>query len=212
MASDAGRATVAPAGGREAVLSTNPIAAGFPTESDPVLIDISTAAVSEGQAKRARSRGERLAGPWVIDTGGLLSDNPEAMEKGGAILPLGDAAAGHKGFALGLLVEALTAGLSGYGRADCPEPESCSFFLQLSNPKLFGGSEAFMRQMSWVAATCRRSVPRPGGDQVRLPGERALANRRKALQDGLFLELSLEAPLTRLSDRYGVPFPSPDPD
>ena len=56
----------------------------------------------------------------------------------GAIMPMGGADHGHKGYALGLLVEALTGGLAGHGRADPREGWGASVFLQVMDPALFG--------------------------------------------------------------------------
>ena len=63
---------------------------------------------------------QALAGQWLIDADGMPTDDPVALEARGSILPIGGVDNGHKGFGLSLLVEALTQGLAGYGRADKP--------------------------------------------------------------------------------------------
>jgi LDH2 family malate/lactate/ureidoglycolate dehydrogenase len=205
-ASNSGRAAVAPAGGSQPVLSTNPIAAGIPTDGQPIIMDMSTSAISEGQTSHARRRGERLTGPWLIDRGGITSDDPSAAEIGvdSAILPLGAPGASHKGFALALLVEALTAGLGGFGRADQPTPESSAFFLQMIDPQAFGGAERFRRQTSAVAELCRGSRPIGADRPVRMPGERAMANRRATLRDGVMLDAQTANDLAALARRLGI--------
>ncbi len=81
-------------------------------------------------------------------------------EPKGALLPLGGLDAGHKGFALALLVEALTAGLAGHGRADPPAGWGGTVFVQVLDPEAFGGLAAFKRQMDCVAARARTTPSR----------------------------------------------------
>ena len=122
MNSDPSMRTVAPAGGREAQLAPNPLAFGYPTQTEPVLIDISTSSVANGWVRRWSAEKRKLPGKWLLDHAGNATDEPGALfgSPPGAMLPLGGLELGHKGFALGLIVEVLTAGLSGIGRADKP--------------------------------------------------------------------------------------------
>ena len=105
-------AAVVPHGGTTPVLTPNPIAAGLPTSGDPILIDTSSSITSMGFAKQELQAGRKLPGAWVIDHAGNATDDPNALytEPKGALLPLGGLDAGYKGFGLGLLVEAMTAG------------------------------------------------------------------------------------------------------
>jgi len=100
-----------------------------------VLIDISASTTTNGMTARMNraGRGERLPGLWLVDNQGIPSDDPCVMlgDPPGAILPLGGVEQGYKGFALGLLVEALTSGLTGYGRADGEKRWGASVFMQL---------------------------------------------------------------------------------
>ncbi|MEO8631592.1 MAG: Ldh family oxidoreductase, partial [Betaproteobacteria bacterium] len=123
MSSDPQAAGVTPHGGRRGVYTPNPIAAGFPTEGAPVLIDVSASITTFSLAARLHGEGRRLPGKWVIDSEGTPTDDPAVVfnEPKGALLPLGGLDVGHKGYALGLLVEALTGGLAGHGRADPKE-------------------------------------------------------------------------------------------
>ena len=126
---------------------------------------------------------------WLVDNQGNASDDPRVMlgDPPGAILPLGGVEQGYKGFALGLLVEALTSGLAGYGRADGEKGWGASVFMQLLDPAAFGGRERFSRETGWLAQACRTTPVKPGNPAVRLPGERALALRRLQLQAGVAL-------------------------
>ena len=71
--------TVAPAGSREAQLAPNPLAFGYPTEDEPVLIDISTSSVANGWVRRWNAEGKRLPGKWLLDADGNPTDEPGAL-------------------------------------------------------------------------------------------------------------------------------------
>src|SRR5512140_2594311 len=193
LSSEPAGASVAPHGGLRAVFSPSPIAIGFPTDTAPVLVDVSTSITTNMLTNRLRKEGKRLPHHWLIDENGEPTDDPAvlAAPRTGTILPLGGLDAGHKGYGLALLVEALTAGLAGHGRADPLEPLGASIFLQILDPQAFSGGDAFRRQMDWVAQACLSTPPRPGFERVRLPGQMGLERRERQLRDGVELEPSI---------------------
>jgi LDH2 family malate/lactate/ureidoglycolate dehydrogenase len=201
---------VAPHGGLTPFITPNPIAAGLPTSGDPILLDASMSITTMGYALQQMRAGKKLPGAWLIDPHGEPTDDPGAMvnEPKGALLPLGGIDAGHSGFALALLVEALTGGLAGHGRADPPEGWTSTTFVQVLDPEAFGGLAAFRRQMDAVAAAARNAKPRPGVDRVRLPGERGLAHCRDALAHGVPLYPTILPALEPWAERYGIAAPS----
>ena len=67
---------------------------------------------------------------------------------------LGGINAGHKGFGLALMIEALTSGLGGYGRADAPNEWGASVFVQVLDPAAFGGTSAFHREIDYLVEAC----------------------------------------------------------
>src|SRR5439155_20398290 len=142
---------VVPHGGLTPFITPNPIAAGLPTSGDPILVDVSTSITSMGYTKQRFDAGARLPGPWLVDAQGNATDDPRSVwsEPKGALLPLGGLDAGHKGFGLGLMIEALTAGLAGLGRADPAEGWGATVFVQVLDPEAFGGLAAFKRQMDF---------------------------------------------------------------
>lgn len=209
--SDPNNTAVAPHGGRRGAYTPNPIAAGWPTGGDPVLIDVSCSITTNGMTARLLEEGKRFPGPWVIDADGNPTDDPAVMQRSprGALLPLGGIELGHKGYALGLLVEALTGALAGHGRADPQTGWAANVFLEIFDPTAFGGYRDFVRQSAFLAAACRNTPPRPGFDRVRLPGERALAQRAEQLEHGLALHPSVLPALAPWVDRLGVAPPIP---
>jgi LDH2 family malate/lactate/ureidoglycolate dehydrogenase len=209
--SDPSECSVAPFGGKQAVFTPNPIAIGIPTEGDPILIDISASITTNGMTARLKNQGQRYPGEWAQDADGKPTDDPAAVlgDPPGTLLPIGGVEYGHKGFGLALMIEALTQGLGGYGRADGKIEWGASVFIQVFDPEAFGGLSSFARQTDWVVDACRHTPPVPEGEPVRLPGERALAKKREALANGLALHPgimdALHAHAERLSGRPPTP-------
>ena len=209
--SDANSASVAPAGGLDPVFTPNPIAAGIPTGGTPLLVDISTSATTNGLTNRLHQEGKRLPAPWVIDGSGRPSDDPAVLfaQPKGTILPLGGLDSGHKGYGLSLLVEALTGGLAGRGRADPRVGWGATVFLQVIDPRAFAGLADFTRQTGEVARQCRASRPARPGVPVRTPGERGLELAQRQRQEGLALYPGILTALEPWSRKLGVAPPSP---
>jgi L-lactate dehydrogenase len=199
--------SVAPFGAVQGVYSPNPIAAAWPTEGEPVLLDISTSITTNSLAAERSASGERLPRPWMVDADGEPSDDPTLLgaEPPGALLPVGGLNHGHKGFALGLLVEALTSGPAGHGRADEPGRWGASVLVLVLAPARHGGSSAFRREAEGLAGACRSASVPDGCPSVRLPGERALRRRREQMASGV--TLSADA-VERLARATPVPFPA----
>ena len=211
--SDPSTHSVAPFGAVTSVFTPNPLAAGIPTSGDPILLDVSASYTTNGLTNRLHQAGESLAHPWLQDAQGNPTRDPAVLfeEPRGTLLPLGGLEAGHKGFGLALLVEALTAGLSGHGRADPAEGWGATVFVQVLDPKAFGGAGAFTTQMDWLVNACHAAAPRPGGPPVRLPGERALSMRREQAANGVALYPTILPALEPWARKYDVRPPSPRP-
>ena len=204
--SDPALASVAPHGGRGAVMTPNPLAAAWPTDGDPVILDVSMSITTNGLTKRLHAEKRPLPGPWALDASGHATTDPAVLfaNPPGTLLPLGGLDHGHKGYALGLLVETLTGALAGHGRADPKEGWGASVFLQVFQPALFGGAENFRRQTSHLAAACRATPPRPGFERVRLPGESGLRRRAEQLAHGVELYPGILAALTPWAEKFNV--------
>lgn len=207
--SDPHSKSVAPFGGIQPVYSPSPIAGGIPTEGDPIVFDISTSTTAHGFVLRSHEEGKKLPGKWMLDSKGIATDDPSGLVANppSTILPLGGMDAGHKGFALGLLVEALTAGLSGHGRLEGTTTWGGSVLIQIINPDAFAGKEAFKKQMQHVVDLCKAVDARPDSEGVRMPGERAFALRRDFLHHGVVLHPTIMPGLKEVCAKYGVEFP-----
>jgi len=203
--------SVAPFGAVTSVFTPNPLAAGIPTSGDPILLDISASYTTNGMTTRLHKTGESLPHPWLQDAEGNPTRDPGVLfdERKGTLLPLGGLDAGHKGFALALLIEALTAGLAGHGRADPAEGWGACVSVQVLDPAAFGGTAAFAAQMDWLVRACHDATPRPGGPPVRLPGERALRSCREQRANGVALYPAIMPALEPWARRLGVTGPAP---
>ena len=201
--------SVAPFGAITSVFTPNPLAAGIPTSGDPILLDISASYTTNGMTTRLFRNQQMLPHRWIQDAQGTTTHDPAVLfnEPRGTLLPLGGLEAGHKGYALALLIEAMTAGLSGHGRADPAEGWGATVFVQVLDPAAFAGRDAFDRQMDWLADACHAATPRPGGPAVRLPGERALRLHREQSERGVALYHEIMPALAPWAAKLGVEAP-----
>ncbi len=164
---------VCPTGTTKPFFSTNPLAAGLPTDKGwPIIIDISTATVALGRLKQAVNWDEEIPEGWIVEENGETSTDPASFfrkENPSAILPLGGLLRGHKGYALSLLVDILSGGLSGTGLSsgDPEHPESNGVFMLVLNPENFFGRDDLIKETS---ALIDRLKLLPG--EVRIPGEK----------------------------------------
>ncbi len=209
--SDPSVASVAPFGGTKRLYTPNPLAAGWPSPGGPVMIDVSMSITTNGMTGRLRAEGRQFEHPWLLDAAGVPTRDPNAFftDPPGSLLPLGGVESGHKGFALGLLLEALTSALAGHGRADQPTEWGASVLVLLLDPARFGGADAFLRETGWMEHAVHGNPPGPSGQKLRLPGERGLALRADALAQGVALHPSLPPILARLAAAAGLAAPTP---
>lgn len=208
--SDPNSASVAPHGGLDPVFTPNPVSAAFPTGHTPISVDISTSTTTNGLTNRLHQQGGKLPAPWLIDGHGQPSNDPAVLfqEPKGTILPLGGLDCGHKGYGLSLLVEALTGGLAGRGRADPKEGWGATVFVQVIDPEAFAGRAAFERQLGEVARQCRASRPARADRPVRLPGERGYQLAQAQEEQGVVLHEGILPALAPWAQKYGVALPA----
>ncbi|MFI2811721.1 MULTISPECIES: Ldh family oxidoreductase [Microbulbifer] len=203
--------TVSPQGGRAPLFSANPLAFAAPAGEYPLLFDISMSVTAGGYVARAAREGRKMPQACLKDSEGRLSDDPAAFQDGGSILPVGGADHGYKGAALSAMLEVLSMGLGGYGRADetaSGDDEANSVFLQIIDPRAFGPQSDFLRQ---TRALCHlwENNPSDGGGEVRVPGQRAWHARTEQLRDGVSLYPSIMEDIRPWAEKLGVAIPEP---
>lgn len=196
---------LAPPGGRKPFLGTNPIAAAFPTGSGTVVVDMATSQVARGRVLAARRRGESIPEGWALDADGRPTTDPVAAIEG-SMVPLG----GAKGFALALMVEAITGVLTAGGAGpevggtyvDADRPSRVSHLLVAMQPGEF--APGFADRMAGLAGAIRESEPIDAGRPVRVPGDRRHAERARALLEGVDLPDELVSELNGLTGEAGI--------
>lgn len=181
---------MAPWGGKLPLFGTNPIAFACPRrDGDPLLIDLSLSKVARGKVMLAKIKGEPIPEGWALDTEGRVTTDPDAAIAG-SMVPAGDA----KGAALALMVELLTAGLTGsnfgfqassFFEAE-GEPPGIAQLMLLIDPQRF--SQGFVDHAESLFAAM---LDQPG---VRIPGERRFQLRREQ-DDSVTLSTDLVAAL-----------------
>ncbi len=202
--SDPRNRTVAPFGGKTGVYSPNPIAVGIPTSTEPVMLDISMSTTSNGFVIQKKNANEKLPHAWLLDNTGKPTDDPMAFfdDPPATILPLGSMDTGFKGFGLGLMVEAMTNSLGGFGRAKHPTSWGASVFLQILDPSAFGGVDNFLEETDLMIAKSLKSEAIDAQNPVRIPGNKGLLLKKQQLTEGVVLHEQTVSSLRKLEEKY----------
>ncbi len=178
---DSGRSTkvVAPFGGREARLGTNPISIAVPSDLDgPIYLDMATSAVAAGKVALAAARGEQIPAGWVVGKDGKLTTDPKQLRQGGALLPLGGTE-GYKGSGLAAMVEILCGILTGLGFGVEPTGRhNDGTFMAVFNVEAFRPLNDFKKEVAEFARYLNATPPSEGSKGVLYPGE--IENRTEA--------------------------------
>lgn len=203
---------VAPFGGAEPLLGTNPISVAIPAGRRPdFVLDMATSIVAKGKISEALKAGSPIPEGWAVDKNGAPTSDPAAADVG-ALLPLG----GPKGYGLALMITLLTSALSG-AEADWDiarfwqEPEKATdigFFMGAVDISKFCPVPEFERRVDAILDKIANSRPAPGLDTVMIPGEIEYSATRRNRTDGVELSASTVRDLEALAQRYGVSMPS----
>ena len=177
---------MAPWGGIDLLLSTNPIAISVPAGNEPiVLLDIATTVAAYGKVKVAAQKGESIPNDWMIDKQGKPITDPKRSAEG-SLLPIG----GYKGYGLavmiGLLAGALNNAAVGKGTIDFNAHHdlvtNTGQTIIAVDPSAFGDKDAFIARVIELVNDLKSSSTLPGVKEIRVPGEGAakkMAERRK---------------------------------
>lgn len=201
---------MSPTGGYAPFFGTNPIAASFPTgKGYPVKIDLATSIVARGNIIAASKEGKSIPEGWALDPDG----NP-TTEAARALLGTVLTMAGHKGYALALMVEVLSGVLSGaavgpdigsmYKNLD--RPQNVGHFFCLLDVSAFMPLDAFRGRIDDMI-DCLKASPRcPGVAEILVPGERSARKAAHNRRDGIVLSPATVAELRELCQTYHVAF------
>lgn len=199
--------SVAPPGGCQPRISTNPIALGVPTKQKPLVLDISTSTVANGKVRVAQIAGRTVPDGWLLDSDGRPTNDPATRfaDPPGTILPMG----GYKGFGLGLLLDILVAGLAGGFCPPAPQDQvECNNVLLLAfDPQSFSGLTHFVTQSQSLCDHVRSSKPIDEGTEIRLPNDRTRQTRKDRMVNGIPLDAGTWNQLVERAGQLGVPVP-----
>lgn len=202
---------VAPPGGLDARISTNPIGIAVPTGGEPLVLDLSTSIVANGKVKARLLAGERCPPGWLQDKDGNPTTDPASRftEPSSTLLPLGGESHGYKGFGLGLLLDVLVGGLSGgcCPPAEPPEIGTNNVVMVLWDPARFAGTSHFLGEADKLIEYVRSTPLKPGVEQITLPGERGAAMRRERMANGIPLDAATWKMLCDAANELGVAVP-----
>ncbi|MGW0893147.1 Ldh family oxidoreductase [Saccharopolyspora sp. NPDC002578] len=209
-------AGVVPTGGAVPRLTTNPIAFAAPARTNPpFLLDMSTSTVASNKVKVYDLQGTTMPEGWVVDeSGGPVTDPAEAMtyiheRENGGLTPLGGTGThgGHKGYGLAVMVQILSAALSGADLAATRRPGAVGdighFFLALDADFFRPGGE-FLADVDELLDMLRATAPAEEGTPVQVAGDPERASRERRRADGIPLPDTLIAKIAAICDRAGT--------
>jgi uncharacterized oxidoreductase len=209
-------------GSRGRFFGTNPWSIGVPGERRAMVYDGATSVMAAGKVAVARAKGTRLPWEFLVDADGHPTREPGALEAGGALLPLGVPAAGHKGSGLAM-ASALVGALA---MIDDPEPTTVGappapgadqrgrvggVFVQAIDPACFGDADRYRAMVEEHLAAAEQMPPAAGQAAVLVPGEPERRERERRGREGIPLAGTTWGELEQVAHRFGVPLPATEP-
>jgi hydroxycarboxylate dehydrogenase B len=201
---------VAPPGGIEARIGTNPLCLGAPTGGDPIVLDIGTSVCAEGKVRVAFNKGQQVPPGWLLDPKGQPTTDPGVLyrEPRGSILPLGGPQA-YKGFGIGLLLDMFAGGLSGApcSRPDAPNLVANAVLFVLLDVAQFAGMAHFRTEIHQLAESVRACPRAEGVAEITLPGDPERREKARRLKSGIPLDDGTWGQLVGVADRLKIRVP-----
>ena len=195
---------MAPWGGFERMLGTNPLAIAVPAlEEPPVVLDMATSIAANGKVQMARQRGEAMPEGWMIDRTGKPVTDPKRAEEG-VLLPVGD----YKGYGLALMIGLLggTLNNASFGRDDGRKGKASNTgqaIMAISLARL-GDPTEIKRRVDGAIREMRGSGRLPGVEEIMVPGLRSHRMRLDREQNGVPVPPELKAALDKLAKDIGI--------
>jgi LDH2 family malate/lactate/ureidoglycolate dehydrogenase len=211
---------VAPTFSSERLLGTNPICVCIPAGKQPAFVaDLATTTAANGKLEILQRKSQQAPTGWIQDKYGKSSTNPHELRDGGALLPLGgDKDHGsHKGYALGAVVDILSAVLSGANYASWVPPfvsflpvaeelpgKGIGHFLGAMRIDAFRPADDFKKHMDQWIHRFRTAIPVEGQEKVLIPGdpEREMEDERS--KNGIPLLRPVLEDLEYLRERFAL--------
>jgi len=191
---------VAPIGGKEPILGTNPLAIGMPSGSHYVSVDMATSASARGKLLEAKRRGETIPPNVALDADGVPTTDPAEALKG-SILPFG----AHKGYALSFMIEIMAGPLvnASYGKSvtGTANPEvACTKgdLITAIDPSKFVDMDDFKKDVDEFVAEIKATP------NVMIPGDFEVMNVKRHQKEGIPLDETLLNQLREIAANLDV--------
>jgi hydroxycarboxylate dehydrogenase B len=197
-----GAQRVAPFGGSDRRLSTNPITVGVPIAgAEPVILDVTTSMVAEGKLFVASNKGEQVPPGWIIDKHGKPTTQPKDFYDGGALLTVG----AHKGSGLSIIVD-LLAGAISTGKSSDPEDtvlrnNMLSIYIA---PDVYDTNGEVAREAARFVGWVQASPPAIPGQPVLLPGDVERKTRAQRTAEGIAIDDKTWSDLIAAAESVGI--------
>ncbi len=199
---------VAPYGGTDLLLGTNPIAISSPSGGDdPFVLDMATTVAAVGKIKVLAQRGEPMPEGWMVGRDGRPLTDPARRDEG-YLLPIG----GPKGYGLSLAIGLLAGLLNGAAlgsevvdfTSQTRSSTNTGQFVAAIDIAAFGDPATYAASAARVFAEMRASPPLPGHDPVRIPGDGKAAARAHRAAQGLEMHAALRRELDAIATEFEV--------
>lgn len=203
---------MAPFGGRERFLGTNPLAFGIPAGAEPPLIfDASTSVVARGKIIVAAHTGASIPEGWAVDPQGRPTTDAHAA-LAGAVLPFG----GPKGSAISFIIDILCGVLTGASFAthlntleNLNAEQNLGHVLTAIRTDLFLPADVFRSRMDEILRLLKRCPTVEGVERVLAPGEPEMRNEAQNRRCGIAIAPEVAAQLRQLGNDLRIAFPAP---
>jgi ureidoglycolate dehydrogenase (NAD+) len=198
---------VAPHGGSRGYFGTNPVSVAFPRGDVPLCLDMATSQVAWNKVVNARVEGRALAPGLTLDAEGRPTTDPDRAQ---ALVPLGGADYGYKGYGLAMMIDLLCGALNGMAFGprlarmyeELDQPQDLGHFVLALDPRRFAGGPTLEATVQAMGEDVVRA-----GDDVQLPGDPELRAERERRVEGIPVEPQALADMKNWSVRLGVEFP-----
>jgi ureidoglycolate dehydrogenase (NAD+) len=199
-----------PYGGRKPFLGTNPLAIGFPTKGEPLVLDMSTTSIPYGKVVIAKKEGRSIPEDWGFDENGEPTTDPFRIA---GLHPV----AGHKGSGLAMVIDIFCSLFSGMAFG----PHINRMYVDLDSPRKLGHFIVawdiekvlmitnFQDRVQQMIAELHSIPPASGFERVFYPGEIEGITRDAREREGITIEDGLYRELCELGKEYGVRTPKP---
>lgn len=200
--------TMAPWGGLQPYLGTNPYAFGVPAgQYAPILVDMATSVVARGKIITASKEGKDIPEGWAIDKEGRPTTNAEAA-LAGSVLPF----AGPKGYAIAMMVDLMSGVLGGAGfgshvnniYGDYDKTQNVGHYFHLTDISRFMPVELFKQRVDQMIGEMKHSPKAAGVEEIFVPGEIENRIEERRLREGIPLSAEVYDDLQRTGAQFGV--------